>query len=223
MHLVVFDIDGTLTDTNQVDGDCYWRAVCEVFGLAAVQPDWSDFRHVTDVGIARELCERHLGRVAGSSDIDALRRRFVAILELALAAGEPVSYQIPGAAAILFLLRTSRDFAVALATGGFQASARLKLSRAGLFDDAIPLATYDDAISREQIMRIAADRAAEQHASGFARITFVGDGLWDLEAARNLGWDFVGIASADRADRLRRAGAAPWFPTICRWRDSSNS
>jgi len=55
MHLVVFDIDGTLTDTNKVDGVCYWQAVREVLGLAQEQPDWSGFRHVTDVGIAAEI------------------------------------------------------------------------------------------------------------------------------------------------------------------------
>ena len=62
MHLVVFDIDGTLTDTNLVDGQCYWQADSEVLGLSKEQPDWSDFRDVTDLGIAADLCWRHLRR-----------------------------------------------------------------------------------------------------------------------------------------------------------------
>ena len=49
-HLVVFDIDGTLTNTNLEDGECYWRALCEVLGFSSEQPQWSEFRHVTDVG-----------------------------------------------------------------------------------------------------------------------------------------------------------------------------
>jgi phosphoglycolate phosphatase-like HAD superfamily hydrolase len=72
MHLVVFDIDGTLTDTNLVDGECYWRAVREVLGLSGERPDWSDFHHVTDVGIAAELCARHLGRQLSSPEIEAI-------------------------------------------------------------------------------------------------------------------------------------------------------
>jgi phosphoglycolate phosphatase-like HAD superfamily hydrolase len=59
MYLVVFDIDGTLTNTNLEDGERYWRAICALLGFSSEQPDWSEFRHVTDVGIASELCERH--------------------------------------------------------------------------------------------------------------------------------------------------------------------
>jgi hydroxymethylpyrimidine pyrophosphatase-like HAD family hydrolase len=39
MHLVVFDIDGTLTNTNQEDGVCYWRAICALLGFSSEQPD----------------------------------------------------------------------------------------------------------------------------------------------------------------------------------------
>jgi beta-phosphoglucomutase-like phosphatase (HAD superfamily) len=40
LHLVVFDIDATLTDTNAVHGDCYWQAVCEVLGLSGEHSNW---------------------------------------------------------------------------------------------------------------------------------------------------------------------------------------
>jgi hypothetical protein len=84
MHLVVFDIDGTLTDTCEVDSGCYWVAIQQVFRIAADQPDWSTFRHVTDSGIACESCERYLGRPANESEIDAIRQRLVTLLESAL-------------------------------------------------------------------------------------------------------------------------------------------
>jgi hypothetical protein len=58
MHLVVFDIDGTLTDTCQADESCYWRAFYDVFGICENQPDWSTFCHVTDSGIAAQARER---------------------------------------------------------------------------------------------------------------------------------------------------------------------
>ena len=77
MHLVVFDIDGTLTDTNLVDAECYWRVVSEVLRLSEERPDWSDFHHVTDVGIAAELCVRHLGRQLSSPEIEAIGSRSI--------------------------------------------------------------------------------------------------------------------------------------------------
>ncbi len=212
MHLVVFDVDGTLTDTCQVDQWCYWRALCDVLGIVADQPDWSTFRHVTDSGIARESCQRYLGRVARRREIDAVRQRLTALLESALLLDHPIDYQIAGASAVLTLLRDSPDFAIAFATGGFRSSAELKLRRAGLFDGSIPLATADDVVSREQIMRIASARAAREYGVKFTRFTHVGDGIWDLRAARELGWDFIGLGIGEPAACLRREGATVVLP-----------
>jgi FMN phosphatase YigB (HAD superfamily) len=41
-RLVVFDIDGTLTDTNDVDDECFRRAVADIFALSYTSLDWSD-------------------------------------------------------------------------------------------------------------------------------------------------------------------------------------
>jgi len=39
------------------------------------------------------------------------------------------------------------------------------------------------------------------------RVISIGDGLWDLETARRLGYDFVGIGSGDKEAALTQAGA----------------
>jgi phosphoglycolate phosphatase-like HAD superfamily hydrolase len=211
MHLVVFDIDGTLTDTNLADGECYWQAVCEVLGIAGEQPDWSGFRHVTDTGIAAELCFRHLGRGIRSGEIEAIGSRLVALLEVALAK-DAIDRQIPGSAEILSILDNSSEFAVALATGGLRISAELKLRRAGLALSTLPLASSTDAVSRAEILRIAARRAAENNVTKFTSFTYVGDGVWDVKAAGELGWRFIGIGSGKQANRLRAAGATTVIP-----------
>jgi phosphoglycolate phosphatase-like HAD superfamily hydrolase len=123
-----------------------------------------------------------------------------------------VANQIPGSAEILSVLSNSPEFAVALATGGLRVSAELKLRRAGLPFTLMPFASSNDAVSREDILRIAADRAVEKHATQFARLTYVGDGVWDAKAARELGWEFIGIGSGEQADRLCQAGAAIVVP-----------
>jgi phosphoglycolate phosphatase-like HAD superfamily hydrolase len=212
MHLVVFDIDGTLTNTNLEDGECYWRAICALLGFSSEQPEWSEFRHVTDVGIASELCERHLHRQLTSVDVEALSFRLATLLKVALVDKNPRAYQIPGSGEILSILGKSFDFAVALATGGLRVSAELKLRSANLLNPFIPLASSDDAVSREEIIRIAARRAAEKHATQFAKFTYVGDGVWDAKAARDLGWRFIGIGSGEQADSLRQAGAGMVIP-----------
>ena len=212
MQLVVFDIDGTLTDTNVVDGQCYWRAVCEVLGIFGEQPDWTEFRNVTDAGIATELCIRHLGRELSAEEMDAIGSRLAAFLELALASEDPVAHQIPGATEILSILHNAPDIAVALATGGLRPSAELKLRRAALPFTALPLASSTDAVAREEILLIAAGRATQKHARQFTSFIYVGDGVWDARAARTLVWRFIGIGSGQQAERLRQAGAALVVP-----------
>ncbi|HUF28586.1 MAG TPA: hypothetical protein VMM18_16525 [Gemmatimonadaceae bacterium] len=74
-RLVVFDIDGTLTDTNEVDDACYVRAVATVLGLEAAALDWSAAPH----GIrASSLYSSGLGRQAAPcacAAVGAMARR----------------------------------------------------------------------------------------------------------------------------------------------------
>src|SRR5437773_2833277 len=51
MHLVMFDIDGTLTETMKVDEECFVRSFNDVFGLTDIDTDWSNYPGTTDSGI----------------------------------------------------------------------------------------------------------------------------------------------------------------------------
>jgi hypothetical protein len=56
--------------------------------------------------------------------------------------------------------------------------------------------------------------AAQAHPTGseITRFSYVGDGVWDLRAAQNLGWEFIGIADGQGAQELRRLGAQHVLP-----------
>ena len=88
-----------------------------------------------------------------------------------------------------FLPDTCDDTRIAIATGGWRASALLKLESAGFKIDGIPLVTSDDSPIRVDIMRYALAKAGE----GATSVTYFGDGEWDRRACRDLGWDFVAI------------------------------
>ena len=62
MTLVMFDIDGTLAETFQVDSECYVQALKDVFGFSDVNTDWSSYKHTSDSGILNELVQSRLGR-----------------------------------------------------------------------------------------------------------------------------------------------------------------
>ena len=55
MHLVMFDIDGTLTQTMKIDEECFVRSFKDVFGFADIDTDWSRYPHTTDSGIFHDV------------------------------------------------------------------------------------------------------------------------------------------------------------------------
>ncbi len=208
MHLVVFDIDGTLTDTRTVDSECFWQTAKEIFRLPSNYPTWLEgLKDVTGLGIVSQLCEQALARKISASEVDRFKARLVAMLDAAVRRNVKCIRAMPGAADVLAAVRATAGLEAAVATGCFLPEAEFKLRKAGLFDASISIAGCDDAPSREEIMANAARQAAAKHGREFSTVTYVGDGVWDVKAAQHLGWNFIGIGTGDAAERLRRAGA----------------
>jgi phosphoglycolate phosphatase-like HAD superfamily hydrolase len=216
--LVVFDIDGTLTATNAVDDECYQRAVGETLSIDPKTIDWTGSPHVTDSAIAHWLWSQHRGSPPGADHLEQLRVRFVTLLEEQLSSAPQRFVPIAGAAGLFAHLREA-GWSVALATGGWGVSAQLKLRAAGLWSADVPLACSDDALSREEIVRLAFQRAEARAGTRFERIVSVGDGPWDVRTARALELPFVGVGTGARAERLRAAGASTLLPDLQRWDD----
>jgi len=211
--IVIFDIDGTLTATSAVDEQCFVKALHEVWGVRDVEPDWSLYPHCTDRGIAGHVFRQAFGRRVKAAEVAALRERFVSLLQQALGADATCFRPTPGADGALAALGIE-GCPVGIATGGFRRSARLKLAAAGLDVRGIPIASSEDGLARESIVRRAVSRV-EAAWDGDARgeVVSLGDGVWDVRTARNLGVPFVGIGTGRVAERLRAAGA------VTVWRD----
>jgi Predicted phosphatases len=210
-RLAIFDIDGTLTDTNGVDDECYRTTIADTLGLSPEAIDWSGAAHVTDSEIFRWLCAAHQRSVPSPGEMARARSQFVERLTAALEHAPMRFASIVGAPTMLREL-VERGWCVAVATGGWGPSARLKLRVAELAIDDAVLACADDARSRADIVQLARERAAAFYQRRFDRVVSVGDGVWDVETAIVLGLPFVGIARGARADRLRSAGARAVLP-----------
>jgi phosphoglycolate phosphatase-like HAD superfamily hydrolase len=213
MHLVMFDIDGTLTQTDDVDAACFAQAIRDVMNLPHIDCDWSRYQHVTDSGIAAEIIQTHFRRRPFAGEIDGIRDRFAQLLREASFA-EPAAFQpIPGALKMLNMIGGRSDVAVALATGGWERTARLKLGVAGLNFEQFAFASADDSIQREEIMSIAHVRALQRcRMDAFDSFIYVGDALWDLRASQQLSIPFVAVANGDRAEKLKSQGAEYVLP-----------
>jgi phosphoglycolate phosphatase-like HAD superfamily hydrolase len=207
MHLVVFDIDGTLTETKGIDEACFVRAVEDTLSIR-VKTDWTVYRDVTDSGILAELVESSVGRLPTRVERERVEAQFCELLEVAFAANPRACLSVGGGPALLTQLGALDQLALAVATGGWERSARLKLSRAGYEAEDLVLASASDASSRHEIMVLAKERACARCGAGeFDSITYIGDAPWDYEAATALGWGFIGIGRGRSADVLKRLGA----------------
>lgn len=196
MILVIFDIDGTLLDTSGVDDECLVKAMEMVFGINVTNCNWDEYPNATDSGVMNEIVRRKLGRSPDDSETRLFIDAFVGLLDDYHQEDPEMFREINGATQMLDHLLARNDCRTALATGGWKASAKLKLFRAGLPVDGIPMATADDSTVREQIVQKSIVRARTQYGvDNFTRIISVGDGPWDVKAARHLKLPFIGVGS----------------------------
>jgi phosphoglycolate phosphatase-like HAD superfamily hydrolase len=206
-EIYVLDIDGTLMHTHQIDNDCYWAAVHEVYGVDRDAMRLETFEHVSDSGILREWCRRHLDRDPLHAETEAIRERFLTLMETVSAEQPELFRPRPGLEPWLEGMNGKTGTHLAIATGSWGNTAHFKLEFSGLARYGLAVASADDAFQRTEIMRIAVTRLGLPKPATDYRITYIGDGPWDLEASLELGWSFIGIAEGERARALIDLGA----------------
>lgn len=229
MPLIVFDIDGTLTDTSAVDDECFCHAVGAALGVPVTDTDWSRFEAVTDPGLVCAVAAEAGLAPPGAAELSLVRAGLIAACQ-ERAWREPARFAaVAGAGAVLRGLAERAGCAVAIATGAWGGSASVKLATSGLLAldplcRGVPMASADDAPTRPEIVATAARRAmglgatpvgsigeavavCRSAAERFGGVVCVGDGVWDARAARRLGVGFVGVRLGGDFDRLRAEGA----------------
>ena len=165
----------------------FWQAVRRVLGEVRLRPSLHAYDYVTDTGILYQIVADNEIPVEQEPLLE-IKSHFVDLLRSHVEEHGPF-VEIPGASELLDSLRASATHAVAIATGGWRESAVLKLESAGLYLSDLPLATSNDHHERTAIMEI----ALTQLGSGIDTVTYFGDGPWDRDACRTLGWEFVAV------------------------------
>jgi phosphoglycolate phosphatase-like HAD superfamily hydrolase len=214
-RLIMFDLDGTLVHTSAEDA-LYVKAMNAWLGIDAVNSDWTSYEHVTDAGIATELFQRYHQRAPLPNELEKACDHLLHFWTQKLDQDRSACIPVAGASELLEKLLAEKDLFPAIATGGWGKTAKLKLSHVQLPFRDIAMASSNDAVSRVDIMRLAYQRAASKAGlPHFDGVVYLGDGLWDLAATRDLGYGFIGVGTANRREMLLSKGAAHVISDFC--------
>jgi phosphoglycolate phosphatase-like HAD superfamily hydrolase len=211
MNLVMLDIDGTLTQSYEYDQEIFGLAIAEVIHCPPVDADLNRYVEKTSSGVTEEAIQRLTGRSPTSEQVKDVQRRVLQHLERMYRESPQIFIEVPGAGCFLERLRSLDGMGIAIATGCWRSEALFKLKASGLSVEGIPFASSDDNRNRLKIMELATRRALEFYGCpGFERIVYLGDGTWDLQTSRSLGYGFIGIGP--RVQLLVKADGGRWHP-----------
>lgn len=193
-NLIIFDIDGTLTQTVNVDSEIFARAFLKHLSDIPINPDWDDYRYSTDSELALEIFERHIGREPTNQEISTIKNTFHAALENLFHQNAKACLPMPGAQTIFSDIEKLGYWDIAIATGCWRDSALIKLNYGGIVHHDRPLANADDHLERTSIILTAVERAkAHYQRQAYQEVIYVGDRMWDHNATAALKIGFVGV------------------------------
>ena len=195
--LAIFDIDGTVCDTQDVEERCYATAFEEVCGVSLATLDWNQYPEATSSGIFRSILSDDPDRLKLEPQFET---RFLELLT-----EEQPKYPSdfsPITDAVKFIQRLSEscDVSVAFATGGYLSEAAFKLRHCGIDISEFPHATSSDIPGRSDIIQLAVERAQSQ----LSRSVYFGDAPWDITACNRINLPMIGIGR--RIKRLKELG-----------------
>jgi phosphoglycolate phosphatase-like HAD superfamily hydrolase len=191
-NLIVFDIDGTITDTVLIHQRAFQEALFYL-GVPKYQPNLNSYLHHTDSFIAKSILE-------SNSDI-RFNHSFLLQFEQELKKRifNHQILEIKGALDFIQYITTETNFGICFATGSLFEPALYKLNSIGLQIENSLLVSSNELWDRESIIQQAITNAQSYyHQSHFNTIISFGDGLWDLKAAQNLNLGFVGIGNQNK-------------------------
>jgi phosphoglycolate phosphatase-like HAD superfamily hydrolase len=213
--VLLFDIDGTLVTTGGVGR----RAVERAFERHHGKPEACSqirFDGMTDRSITRLGLEA-IGIPVSDEAIDALLQTYLGELAEELSTSSPTTYRVHPGVHDAIEAAAQRGMALGLGTGNIEAGARLKLEHVDLYRHFSFGGFGSDHELRVELIRRGAERGAEKLARPLTecRVLVIGDTPKDVDAARGIGAESLGVGTGSfTARQLLDHGATYAFDDL---------
>jgi phosphoglycolate phosphatase len=222
MHLVLFDIDGTLLSAGGAGRRAVHIALREVFGSTGPDDYWFDGK--TDRQIVRDLM-----RADGHGDaliderMEAVLVRYLECLRDEVRDRDHPIRVHPGVRELLDALEARDDVVIGLLTGNLEAGAHAKLEAVGLDPSRFVIGAFgSDHESRPQLPALAQRRARQRlgvDVPGSA-VVVIGDTPADIACGQGIGARAIGVATGRyTAAQLRACGPCVVFEDLAQTSD----
>jgi len=202
VRAALFDVDGTLVDTNYLHVVTWWQA----FAQAGCHVSMTDIHRAIGMG-----SDQMLGRLLPSdrdTGADAeLRTAHSALYATYWSRLRP----LPGAAD---LLRACQERGLAVVLASSAGEPEFNALRAALdAEDAIDAATFAGDVASSKPAPDLIEAALDRVGVSAQQAVFTGDTVWDVQACQQAGVPCIGLLSGGISrDELTEAGAAEVYP-----------
>lgn len=203
-NLVVFDIDGTLSDSVAIHQQAFIAALRSL-GVEEMDTNFKTYKHHTDSYIAKTIYEKAMGLPFDQETLLKFEAHLYAFMK------EHAIAEIEGTKAVIRYFEQQPNWGIAYATGSLLKPAVYKLTQIGLKYADKQLVTANTFYDRASIVQTAIDQAKVYYGqTDFEKIVSIGDGLWDLKTAQALGVHFIGIGAKHKALLLKEGAKLCW-------------
>ena len=191
MHLVIFDIDGTLTQTYHSKDHSFTRALSRFVDIEPGYSYWGEIEHPTDEAVFQYLFQKVSGKKATEEDRAKMQDQLIVELMHTYRHTPNFFDEIPGASRFIKELKEEENTLLAISTGNWERVGRMKVELAGLNPNDFEWVGSDEFPDKPGFTTSLINRIKEKQE--LSRITYIGDSLYDYETSRVLGINFIGI------------------------------
>ena len=179
-RILLFDVDGTLTDTQGAGSRALKRTFAEVLGLEGAL-DGIPIAGRSDSWIVAAGFEAE-GRAVDGAALAEFKDAYVERLGQELERGG--AFLLPGVESLLAVLAEREEAVLGLGTGNFRAAAEAKLAKVGIWRHFEDGGFGDDAADRAELLAAGVERLSKSERDD---VVVIGDTPHDISAARAIG------------------------------------